>query len=87
MSPEELREHLIQRPFQPFRMYVTDGASYDVRHPDLLLVGKRSAVVGLTSTPEDVYFERTARVDLLHIVRLEPLSTATKPSSGNGASE
>jgi hypothetical protein len=81
MAPDELRDHLVRRPFQAFRLFTTDGATYEVRHPDLLLVGKRSAVVGLTSKPEDVLYERTAHVDLLHIVRVEPLTAPSKRKS------
>jgi len=40
MAPEELRDTLKQQPFEPFRLVKTDGVSYEVRHPDLLLVGK-----------------------------------------------
>jgi hypothetical protein len=42
MSPGELRDSL--RPsFEPFRIVLTDGAAYEIRHPDLLWVGKRTA--------------------------------------------
>lgn len=58
---------------------MTDGKSFDVRHPDLLMVGRRSAVVGITGTPGDEYYDLTAKLDLAHIVRLEPIE---KPSSG-----
>ena len=81
MAPEELRDTLIHQPFEPFRLVMTDGVSYDIRHPDLLLVGKRSAVVGLTGDPGQTFFERTVKVDLLHIIRIEPL----QPSGSNGS--
>jgi len=76
MAPEELREVLRQQPFQPFRLVMTDGRSFDVRHPDLMMVGRRSAMVGLTGQPGRTYYERAVQVDLLHIIRLEPLKTA-----------
>ncbi len=81
MAPEELREAL-QQPFEPFRLVMTDGQGYDIRHPDLLLVGRRSAVVGLTGDPGKTFYERTVKVDLLHIIRLEPLQSV----GGNGQS-
>jgi hypothetical protein len=73
MSAEELRDTLKEQPFQPFRIVLTDGKGYDIRHPDLLWVGKRVAHVGLTGDPSETYFERAVRVDLLHISRIEPL--------------
>jgi hypothetical protein len=39
MTAEELRDTLREQPFEPFRIVLTDGATYDIRHPDLLWVG------------------------------------------------
>jgi len=63
---------------------MTDGAKIDIRHPDLLLIGKRSATVGLTGEPGQTFYERTVKVDLLHVIRTEPLEPASAPPK-NGA--
>jgi hypothetical protein len=83
MAPEELRDTLRQKPFEPFRIVLTDGVGYEIRHPDLLWVGQRSAYVGLTGQPGQTFFERSVKVDLLHISRIEPLDRAQAPP-GNG---
>ncbi len=84
MSPEELRDCLRQQPFQPFRIVLTDGVGYDVRHPELLFVGQRTAFVGLTGDLAQTFFERTVRVDLLHVSRIEPLEhTSHSPPNGS----
>ena len=85
MAPEELRDCLKQQPFEPFRVVLTDGTGYGIRHPDLLWVGKRTAFVGLTGEPGQTFFERSVRVDLLHISRIEPLD-AMPPAAMGGAS-
>lgn len=83
MSPQELRAGVKQQPFEPFRVVLTDGAAYEIRHPDLLWVGARTAYVGLTGQPGKTFFERSVKIDLLHIVRLEPLeSSAANPNNG-----
>ena len=84
MAPEELRDSLRLQPFQPFRIVLTDGAGYDVRHPDLLWVGQRTAYVGLTGDAAQTFFERSVRVDLLHVSRIEPLEH-TSHSTPNGS--
>ena len=85
MPPEELRDTLKHQPFEPFRLVLTDGEGYDIRHPDLLLIGKRSAIVGLAGSGDEPYYERTVKVDLLHISRIEPLSNAQRrKSNGKG---
>ncbi len=83
MAPEELRDNLRQQPFEPFRLVMSDGEGYDIRHPDLLWVGQRTAYVGLTGQPGQTLFERAVKVDLLHIVRTVPLDGATRhPTNG-----
>lgn len=34
VRPEDILEMLRATPFEPFRVYLTDGAVYEVRHPD-----------------------------------------------------
>jgi hypothetical protein len=85
VAPEELRDAIRQQPFEPFRLVLTDGVGHDVRHPDLLWVGKRTAMVGLTGEPGQTFYERSVKVDLFHISRLEPLETIPpKGSNGQG---
>jgi hypothetical protein len=86
MSPQELRDTLRQQPFEPFRLVMTDGTGYDIRHPDLLWVGRRTAMVGLAGHPAQTLYERAVKIDLLHVIRLEPLE-ATPPSTHNSPSQ
>jgi hypothetical protein len=84
MSRNDLLERARQRPFTPFRLIVSEGAAHDIRHPEQLMVARDSAVIGLPGGPEQDFYDTTVLVDLLHIVRLEPLPAAT-PTSGAGA--
>ncbi len=83
MPPEDLEKKLRHRPFQPFRIYLTDGAAYDVRHPELVLLGRRSLVLGLAGDPEATLYERTVDVDLLHITRVEHLESRSPKGNGD----
>jgi hypothetical protein len=69
------------RPFEPFRLFLTDGTTFDVRHPELFMLGRRSVVVGFAAKPEQKHFDRWTTIDLLHIMRTEPLSSAV-PTNG-----
>ena len=42
MTMNDLLEALRMVPFRPFRVFVTDGGTYDVRHPDLCMIGPES---------------------------------------------
>jgi hypothetical protein len=80
MAPEDLRDVLRRQPFEPFRLVMTDGVGYEIRHPDLLWVGRRFAMVGLTGRAGQTFFERAVQVDLLHVIRIEPIEpTAQAP--------
>jgi len=79
MAPEEVREVLRQQPFEPFRLVMSDGGGYDIRHPDLLMIGQWTAMVGLTGEPGKTLYERAVKVDLSHVIRLEPLASASAP--------
>ena len=41
MRPDAIRKLLRKRPFFPFRVYVSDGATYDVTHPEAGWVSAR----------------------------------------------
>ena len=82
MTGEELRERARRQPFQPFRVILTTGAAYDIRHPDLIMVGRRSAVIGVTKNPEATRYDIATQVDLLHVVGFEDISNSpTAPNS------
>ena len=75
MSPKDLESELRKQPFQPFRMVTTTGKAYDITERDLpmILVGKRTVIIGFRVAETDANFDRYEVVDLVHIVRLEPL--------------
>jgi hypothetical protein len=82
MTQEDLYAAARRQPFEPFRVILTTGAVYDIRHPDLIMVGRRAAVLGITNEPGGVAFDRTIKVDLLHVVGIEDLPGV--PPSQNG---
>ncbi len=83
MAPEELANAIRRQPFVPFRITLTEGSSYEIRHPELCMAGRRSAVIGITAPDDpDRLFERSVTVDLLHIVRLESIEAASRRDNG-----
>ncbi len=84
MRPTELTELLRRRPFIPFRIHLTTGESYDIRHPELVWVFRQCADMAINPNPKTGVIERAERVSLLHIVRLEPLEAPVQPEKGNG---
>jgi hypothetical protein len=81
VRPEDICEFLRRQPFQPFRLTLSDGRTYDVQHPELAMVGRSTVAIGLMrpGDPEPVY-DRLVTVSLLHIMQVEPFESATPPS-------
>jgi hypothetical protein len=83
MAPNDVRGVLKREPFEPFRMCLSDGLSYEVRHPELVWVGLSSLMLGFPAQPDSPFYERAIKIALRHIVRLEPLEGHAK-GSANG---
>lgn len=58
----------------------TTGKTYDITVKDrpLLLVGKRTVIIGLRVPETDPYFDRYEVVSLVQIVRLEPIAVSQR---------
>jgi hypothetical protein len=81
MRPDDIFSFLRARPFRPFRLVVLERISFDIRHPELVSVG-RSTIL-FPQSPETEGEEKTA-VALLHISRIETLPRMAAPPA-NGA--
>jgi hypothetical protein len=83
MDPQDLESELKKEPFQDFRIVKTTAKTYDITAKDrpLLLVGKRAVIIGLRVPESGPYFDRYEVVSLVHIVRLEPISTSHQQSA------
>jgi len=75
MRPEDLLELLRAKPFEAFRLHLSDGSAFDVRHPDMAIV-QRSKVTVAVPGPEgpEGPAERTVNCSLMHITRTELLN-------------
>ena len=84
MRPDEIRAHLHKQPFQPIRVFVSDGSHYDVLHHDFMLVSRSEVIIGLSADPDEIP-DKNAYLDPVHITRIEPING--KRSRGNGRRE
>ncbi len=74
MRPEEIRDLLRQRPFQPFRVHLVNGTIFEVHHPDFGIV--RQSTLQLMLPPEQEK-EREALIALRHILWIEIFISTT----------
>ena len=73
MGPEQLRQLLRRQPFVPLRLYLTDGTTYDVRHPEKAFVTRSTVEVGSEKELGSGIADKCVYCPLVHIVRVEDL--------------
>jgi hypothetical protein len=74
MTTQTFRDLLSARPFQPFRLVMSSGQTYDVRHPEMAMLMKTDLLVG--TDEEEGLPTRYKICSLLHVTAVEPLPAA-----------
>ena len=76
MRAEELLTWIRATPFIPFRIRLNSGRTFDIRHPEMMRVGRSTVnVYSFVGEPSDPY-EKMEMVSLLPIESVEPIETA-----------
>jgi hypothetical protein len=79
MRPEEIRNLLRKEPFTPFRIYVSDGGVFEVKHPEMAMLTQREILVALPPRNNGGQFPSGHQIiALLHITRLEPINASAE---------
>jgi len=81
MTVQTFRELLAQRPFRPFRLVMSSGQVYEVRHPEMAWLTRTDLLVGVDQTEDGVPAEFKI-CSLLHITAVEPLNLAESKRTG-----
>jgi len=78
MGPDDVLHLLRARPFQPFRISLSDGQAYEVRHPEMAMVSRSTVLLGIPGPRgADGPVERFVTCALVHIARIELLDGAS----------
>jgi hypothetical protein len=84
VSPADILQAQRKRPFEPFRIEVSDGSAYEVRHPEMVMVTVGCVVIGIPPVGAvQLPSERYETVSIRHIVKLI-LLTQPVGDKGNG---
>jgi hypothetical protein len=75
MRPDDLLSWIRATPFVPFRIRLNSGRTFDVRHPEMLRVGRSSVNYYTFSGPPTDPYERMEILSLLLIESVEPLES------------
>lgn len=71
MDHRDIQVALRHQPFRAFRLFLSDGKYYDVRHPDQVILTPRALHVGIGGGGR--LYQEVDVVANVHITRIEPL--------------
>lgn len=78
MARIDIHDKLCRQPFQPLRVHLTDGASYDIPEPEYAAVARNEMYIGV-EPDEPSLPTRSIYFGTRHVTRIEPI-----PANGNG---
>jgi len=84
MTLQTFRDILAQRPFKPFRLVMSSGQTYEVRHPEMAWLTRASILVGIDEADDGVPAEFKI-CSLLHVTAIEPIGASPVEPKTNGA--
>ena len=76
MTTQTFRELLSRQPFQPFRLVMSSGESYEVRHPEMAMLTRTDILVG-TEVADDGVPAEFRICSLLHVATIEPIAAGS----------
>jgi len=81
MRADDVLEWVRAAPFVPFRIRLNSGRAYDIRHPEMVRVGRTTAYIfSYFGNPPDLV-EKMEMVGLVLIEAIEPLERAPSQKS------
>lgn len=80
MTVQTFRDLLAHRSFKPFRIVMSSGLEYEVRHPEMAMLTRTDLFVGIDIADDGVpaHFKICS---LLHITAIEPLNVEAATSA------
>jgi hypothetical protein len=76
MTLQEFKEPLFRKPFLPFRITLSSGQSFDVRHPETAFLSRTNIYIGAGGFEDGIPAEYRI-CSLLHVTSIEPIDSAS----------
>lgn len=74
----KLGQYVEAEPFRPFRIRMASGQSFEIRHPEMILVGRTS--VRIYTSTEEGQPDKWHDASLMLMETVEPLDVAARPT-------
>jgi hypothetical protein len=76
VTSQEVLNYLQAQPFRPFRIRMNSGRTFEIRHPEMVRVGRRDVLIFTLVSDSPGVYDRWENVSLMLIESLSPLETS-----------
>ena len=77
ITPHRMIEFVAAEPFQPFRIQMASGRSFEIRHPEMIKVGRSSVTVYMRPEGDPNQADRWQEVSLMLLESVEPVDATS----------
>lgn len=77
IHPRTMTDLICAEPFQPFRLHMASGRTFEIRHPEMIKLGRSSVTVYARPEGNGGQHERWQEVSLMLLESVEPLEPTT----------
>lgn len=81
IPPQELLSYVRARPFRPFRIHRASGESFDVRHPEMVRVGRNSMMLFTFVSENPELYDRWETISLMLLARISQVDATVPPEN------
>lgn len=78
LAPSQILSYVQAKPFRPFRIHMASGKTIDVKHPEIIKVGKNYVIVFTFVPGQDVLVDEWETLSLMLAESLSHVDAATK---------
>lgn len=80
MTPQDVLQYVKAEPFCPFRLHMASGNTFDVRHPEMVRVGRFSLILFTFVSDNPAIHDRWETVSLTLIEHISQLDVPANQS-------
>jgi hypothetical protein len=73
MTPQDINQLLERSPFVPFRLHLSNGQTFDVKHRDFVWVFRSRLELAIPAPENSRIMDHAEHIALVHIARVEEL--------------
>lgn len=82
MNPKEIMAIVFSEPFRPFRINMASGRTYDIRHPEVIQLGRSSLTIFTPWLDNGETDQLWKKISYMLIESIEPLESKSAAEAG-----